>query len=77
MSDKKPENSSAFPNENSYEKGLTKRDYFAAVALQGLLANPDLQKSFRRKSTDGFNIHNFNAIVAYQAADEMLKARES
>jgi hypothetical protein len=39
----------AFPSEQgetskgwnqTYESGLTKREYFAAMALQGLLANP-------------------------------------
>ena len=34
------ENDSAFPN--SYSSGLTIREYFAAKALQGLLANPNI-----------------------------------
>ena len=40
----------AFPgDENKYfdpELGLTKREYFAAAALQGLLANPNRVRSF-------------------------------
>lgn len=27
--------------------GLTKREYFAAKAMQGLLANPDIPEAFR------------------------------
>lgn len=43
------------------------RDYFAARALTGLLANPEVYKYIR----DG----NFG-IVAYKVADSMLEARE-
>jgi hypothetical protein len=52
----------AFPVSN--DTGLTKRDYFAAAALQALIASDK-------------NI-NFDAAAkwAYQCADEMLKARE-
>lgn len=46
--------------------GMTLRDYFAAKALQGLLAAP-------QEHVDGFDAH---AIVAYALADAMLKARE-
>ena len=36
----------AFPNNFTIEKfqGITLRDYFAAKALQGMLANPKLQE---------------------------------
>ena len=42
------------------------RDYFAAKALAGLLANPEVYKYVR----DG----NFG-IAAYKVADSMLEAR--
>ena len=46
------------------EEGMTLRDYFAAKAMQGRLANPDWLASDERTAAD-----------AYQIADEMLKAR--
>jgi len=45
--------------------GLTKREYFAALAMQGLLACPDIAAS--RKAI---------AEEAVQQADELLKALE-
>lgn len=45
---------------------MTLRDYFAAKAMQGRLANPDWLASDERTAAD-----------AYQIADEMLKAREA
>ncbi|KUQ97991.1 hypothetical protein AWI31_04420 [Enterobacter hormaechei subsp. xiangfangensis] len=46
-------------------RGLTLRDYFAAKAMQGRLANPDWLCSDDRTATE-----------AYQIADAMLRARE-
>ena len=46
-------------------ESVTLRDYFAAAALQGLLANPNQIKSWREY-----------VECAYQTADVMLKARE-
>lgn len=45
--------------------GMTLRDYFAAKAMQGRLANPDWMASDER-----------TAAEAYQMADAMLRARE-
>lgn len=44
--------------------GMTLRDYFAAMAMQGRLANPDWLCSDDRTATE-----------AYQIADAMLEAR--
>lgn len=44
--------------------GMTMRDYFAAAALQGLLAD------------GGGSSWEVDANAAYKAADAMLKARE-
>ncbi len=49
--------------------GMTLRDYFAAKAMQGLLA--DLPKSLH-----GFDWVNNTAKEAYSLADAMLKARK-
>ena len=68
----------AFPcpeTERHYkDEGMTLRDYFAAKAMQGLLA---------RESTGAFNFEACPndpwrvALWAYDVADQMLKAREA
>ena len=55
---------SAFPSEYYADAGMSIRDYFAAIALQGLLAN-------------GYNGScNRAAINAYDYADAMIEARK-
>ena len=59
----------AFPAQDwkakgNHHPGMTLRDYFAAAALQGLLAD------------GGGSSWEADAKNAYQAADAMLKARE-
>jgi hypothetical protein len=46
--------------------GMSVRDWFAGMALQGYCARPDLEKECQQ----GF------AIAAYDQADAMLTARE-
>jgi len=50
-----------------YGTGMTMRDYFAAKAMQGLLASPHATQDW---------INNHLANSAWGAADAMLKARE-
>lgn len=52
---------------STHESGMTLRDYFAAKALQGLIASPNL-------SADDDDVV---AQSAYTIADAMLKAREA
>jgi len=49
------------------EPGMTLRDYLAAKALNGILSDPDA----------GLHDDDLNryAVIAYKAADAMLKAR--
>jgi hypothetical protein len=56
-------------------KDLTMRDYFAAQALQGLLANIDEET---RRYMDRYNIETSEAIAkaSWAMADSMLKTRE-
>ena len=55
-------------NDMDFPRGKNEmRDYFAAKALTGLLANPEVYKYVR----DG----NFG-VVAYKIADSMIEARE-
>jgi hypothetical protein len=57
-----------------YSLGMTLRDYFAAKAMEGLIA---------RESTGAFNFEACPndpwrvALWAYDVADQMLKAREA
>jgi len=56
----------AFPNVTG-EKGMDLRDYFAAQAMQGLIAHFD----FGRFRDDPKRV----ALWAYDAADAMIRAR--
>lgn len=51
------------------ESGMTLRDYFAAKAMQGMFASDT-------KDWNSQNEWQTRAEVAYEMADEMLKARE-
>lgn len=61
-------NEPAFPHSRlgSDADGMTLRDYFAAKALQGLLACPEVRGK----------VWEF-VDLAYEYADAMLKARQS
>lgn len=50
----------------NHNQGMTLRDWFAGMALQGYCARPDLDKECQQ----GF------ALAAYDQADAMLAARE-
>ena len=55
----------AFPDE--YKDGMTLRDYFAAKAMQAMLAHPNSKETAPPQTY---------ASAAYCMADAMLKARE-
>lgn len=61
------------------ESGMTLRDYFAAKALQGVLANPS--GVVQANSSCGWSLCNCTfddvAEFSYQLADAMLKARNA
>jgi len=61
-------NEPAFPTERNLTQGMTLRDYFAAKAMQGMLAN---QHQFIADDQAMY------ARDAYLLADAMLKAREA
>jgi hypothetical protein len=60
----KPDGGPAFPTEDTSHPGISRRDYFAAAALQGLLASGE-DIPMRR-----------NVIFAYEYAEEMLDYQE-
>ena len=51
------------------EEGMTLRDYFAAKAMQGMLASAD--SWINKDEVEGFG------AICYAIADGMLKAREA
>jgi hypothetical protein len=59
-----------------YSRGLSMRDWFAGMALQGMLANSDFAASATRmgESTEGFRGNVTR--TAYVFADAMLSERE-
>lgn len=67
----------AFPlvceaHEHVIETGMTLRDYFAAKAMQGQLANPDCVPLYELNDSGFVNL----AKDAYKMADAMLEARK-
>jgi hypothetical protein len=60
--------------------GLTVRDYFAAKALQGIIATPDersIQGTPEEVEAMQTKWIEQDAISAYKFADAMIKAREA
>jgi len=57
----------AFPDESNF--GISIRDYFAAKAMQGFIIKGIIP-------ADGLNAKQALVSMAYETADEMLKARE-
>jgi hypothetical protein len=69
-------NDQAFPVGYNGHEGMTLRDYFAAQAMQGLLANgwcASLRNDHYGEDAGNSSV----AIDAYMMADAMLKARAS
>jgi hypothetical protein len=59
----------AFPYHDkalSFEKGMDLRDWFAGLAMQGIISNEGCSSEFT----------TIDAKIAYKMADEMMKARE-
>lgn len=71
----KEENLSVLPlyDGDIISTGLTKREYFAAIALQGLLANSDLSGSMDSADEEyASNIANWYAKRAVRCADLLI-----
>jgi hypothetical protein len=59
---------------DKHAASMTLRDYFAAKAMQGLLANPKLDKEITKQ---GGAFGGWIESSAYGWADAMLEARKS
>jgi hypothetical protein len=84
MSEARDDGGAAFPyylhrTGGRYENGMTLRDYFAAKAMQGVIANSGA--ALQSNDRTGWGWVNCNAsdvaVIAYQVADAMLKARSA
>jgi len=53
--------------------GLTKREYFAAMAMQGLISNPNI----KRPSLDNIPERDTFSRICLEYADSLLKQLES
>ena len=94
MSDKIKDGGPAFPvstaeaseghqdGHNTWQfPGMTLRDHFAGLAMQGIVGSIDSEDSYRRMrghaSAAGLSVSEWIARDAYKQADAMLKAREA
>lgn len=60
------------------ERGMTLRDWFAGMALQGFLANPTVPPKEVLSDKDWYERHaEISAIFAYRIADAMMRERET
>lgn len=67
-------NNCAFPADahTQSEGGLTKREYFAAMAMQGILANTEWAKTFTKDDFDEFKDRASSAST--EMADALIEA---
>ena len=73
MSDQSENKKPAFPiedAENATAYGLTKREYFAARAMQGLLSNPEWMKEY--KGEKYLMQNDVISEIAIKTADKLL-----
>jgi hypothetical protein len=69
-------NQHAFPTSQIADSnGMTLRDYFAAKAMQGLIAHEERAKQLGSHNLGDFDVRV--AVAAYRYANAMLKAREA
>mgnify|MGYP001368193089 CR=1 FL=1 len=76
---KKPQNPQAFAcaaDDDFLQEGMTLRDYFAAKAMQGILASCANPGSGNPMLLSDHSLNN-QAKHSYKLADAMLKAREN
>lgn len=63
---------SAFPTDRIMEFGLTKREYIAAMAMQGMQANPWVMQQVAGAIEANVNLPNIYEL-AVQAADILIR----
>lgn len=63
-------------NYSGWETGLTKREYFAGLAMQALISNPNIKRPVSSHIDDGKESSDFSK-VAIEYADSLLKELET
>jgi len=66
----------AFPRingQNFHEPGLTKREYFAAMAMQGMLSNKDTTRAANNSSNSREEYLHIISLSAIHQADALIK----
>lgn len=57
------------------QNGMTLRDWFAGMALQGMCANPDISKVMADRQMQPSEVRESFALCAYAQADAMILER--
>jgi hypothetical protein len=65
------------PRSGNYFEGMTLRDYFAAAALSGIMADPETGSEECFSEEDIMQSRRDTALAAYGYADAMLDARKA
>lgn len=65
----------AFPDER-WQNGMSLREYFAGMALNGILSNPTTVTAKLFRSDDGFMNSEMISACAYEQADAMINRRK-
>lgn len=66
----------AFPEYNDNQQGMDLRDYFAAKAMQGIMANRETYLAMVMDNKTGTPHELYISIQCYKQADAMIKARK-
>ena len=73
----------AFPNciwvgdhHAGHSTGMTLRDWFAGMAIQGILANPDISEAASKVNLSTRIFRDSCVDSAFKVAEAMLRARE-
>ena len=67
-------NSEQYTFANEYHGGLTKREYFAGLAMQGLLSNAGHVQTFSGNNPNP--VETYVAELSIKLSDELLKQLE-
>ena len=66
----------AFPHDSTNQYGMDLRDYFAGLAMQGLLTRP-LEELTEGQTDKHKKVSTYLSYISYQMADAMIEERES
>mgnify|MGYP001333530170 CR=1 FL=1 len=66
-------NDSIHNSEQGPQDGLTKREYFAVMAMQGMMANPELLVNGSTNMTTANQVLNSYAEDAVKSADALIE----